>query len=288
MHRSVLLAGLLVIASPARAEETFAGCEAQAVARDGWKAICKAGWVLSAADGREELPAAELVNVLEQGLAQASQGKVRRSTLPLELPGKWTVIKLEVEGAKDVGPNFALVASTKIRQGSRVLSCTGIAATEEPCKRAMQAVAKTGWRSGPPPGLAHDRSAPSFAGRPYRVPKGCEVIKQQNATAIGCGGEPVLFWTEDTAAFATLDGFMTSQILQSGMKEGGPVPCSVDGVSTRCRSYLPKVASDARSAYVAQVSVRGQPVLVACLAAASTKPLPPPCAAILKVERPKP
>jgi hypothetical protein len=39
---------------------------------------------------------------------------------------------------------------------------------------------------------------------------------------------------------------MTENILGSGMKEGGPVPCSIEGVSAKCRPFLPTAASDAR------------------------------------------
>ena len=288
-HFCPIVVGLLFwLPAPARAENVFATCQAQAVTRDGWKAVCTEGWVLGVADGRDDPSVEQIIALAEQGLAAASKGRVQRGAGKVDLPGKWAVTRLSVEAAKEAGPSFALVASTQLREGARVLSCMGLPAGEEPCKRAMLAAARLTWRSGPPAALARDQSAPMFAGRPYRVPKGCEVVKQTNATAIGCGGDPVLFWGEQAEAFPTLESALTTNLLGSGMKEGAPVPCSIGGVSTRCRVFLPKAAAEPRSAYLGQATVRGQPVLVICLAGASTRPLPPACAAVLSLARPKP
>jgi hypothetical protein len=286
----ILVAGLLVCApSRVRAGNVFATCQAQAVARDGWKAVCSEGWVLTLADGRDELPVEEMLKILEQGLAGATKGKVIRGAGQVDLPGKgWTVTRLQVKEPKEQGPTFAVVAAGKLPAGSRVVSCMGLSETEETCKRAMQAAARSAWRSGPPATMPRDDSAPMFAGRPYRVPKGCEVIKQQNATAIGCEGEPVLFWGQQEEAFATLDSMLTGKLIESGMKEVAAVPCSVEGVSTKCRPFIPNAAGEPRSAYIARATVRAQPVIVVCLAGANTRPLPAACAAVLSLARPKP
>jgi hypothetical protein len=251
--------------------------------------MCSEGWVLSLADGRDEFPVEEQLKMLEQGLGAATKGRVIRGVGQVDLPGEgWNVTRLQVKDPKEQGPTFALVASGRVRGGNRVVSCTGVSESEQSCKRAMQAAAGTAWRSGPPAALARDASAPMFAGRPYRVPKGCEVIKQPNATAIGCDGEPVLFWGQQEEAFATLDSVLTAKLLESGMKEVAAVPCSIEGVSTKCRSFTPRAAADPRSAFIARATVRAQPVMVVCLAGASTRPLPAACATVLSLARPKP
>jgi hypothetical protein len=293
LHRRsvVVIAGLAVcVPQAARAENVFSTCQAQAVARDGWKAVCADGWVLSLADGRDDVPVEELLGVLEKGLGDATKGQVVRAAGQLELPGKgWKVTSLQVKDPKEAGPGFALVAAGKLREGTRVVSCTGLSQKQEACKGAIRAVASAAWRSGPPAELPRDQSAPTFAGRPYQVPKGCEVVKQQGATAIGCQGDPVLIWLDQAPdAFATVESVMIGQILQGGMKEAAAVPCSIQGVSTKCRTFMPKVATDARSAYMARTTVRSQPVMVVCLAGSSTRPLPAACASVLTLARPKP
>jgi hypothetical protein len=217
-------------------------------------------------------------------------GKVIRLAGQVDLPGKgWTITRLEVKDAKEAGPAFVLVAANKLPKGNRVVSCTGLSQGESACKRAMQAAAQTAWRAGPPAALPRTQSAtPMFASRPYKVPKGCEVIKQQNATAIACEGDPVLFWAQQAEAFATLDDVMTGKLFESGMKEAARVPCWIGGVSTNCRSFLPTVIGQQRSAYVGQATVRDQPVMVICFAGATFRPLPPACAAVLSLTRPKP
>jgi hypothetical protein len=286
----VLVVGsIFCLSLRAQADNVFAACQAQAVARDGWKAVCTAGWVLSLSDGRGDLAVEELLGALEEGLVTATKGTVIRERGQVDLPAKaWTVTRLQVKDAKEPGPTFALVGAGKLPGGTRVVSCTGLSENEGACKRAMQAAARTAWRSGPPAALPRDQAGPMFAGRAYPVPKGCEVVKQENAIAIGCQGEPVLFWSQQPEAFATLDSMMARNILGSGMKEVTPVPCSIDGVSTKCRSFMPKAATEPRSAFLAQATVRSQPVMVVCLAGASTRSLPPACAAVLSLAPLKP
>jgi hypothetical protein len=282
---SLLLAVGLVSSVPlrARADDIFAACQADAVARGGWKAVCK-DWVLSLADGRVRPTAEDALRVMEKALAELTGGQVSRAPGDAGPLGKgWTVTELKVEGSKESDPRFALVGDRRLAEGTRLLTCTGPSASKDVCKRAMQVAARTAWLSGPPAGLARDQSGPTFAGRPYRVPKGCEVMKQPHATAIGCAGHPVLFWTDHP--LAAVESAMTENILGSGMKEGGPVPCSIEGVSAKCRPFLPTAASDARSAYMGRATVRGQLVMVLCLVESRTGPLPAPCAEVLTVTR---
>lgn len=267
----------------------FATCQAQAVARDGWKAVCKDGWLLSLADGRDEFPPEELLDVMEKGLVSATKGQVTRAVAAVDLPGKgWKVTKLQVKDPKEPGPTFVLVGVGQLREGTRVLSCTGVSEHEEVCKRAMRATARAAWRSGPPAELSRDQSGPTFAGRPYRIPPRCEVVKQDNSTIVGCDGDPVLFWSHQAESFATLDTAMTGKILASGMKEVAPVACAIEGVSTKCRSFVPRAAAEPRSAFIAQATVRDHPVMVICLAGASTRALPAACAKVLSLAPSKP
>jgi hypothetical protein len=283
---STVLGVSVVDAGQAVAEEPFTGCKVVAPSKEGWKIVCGSGWLLSLADGPVDFILKNYLDAGATGLQSATHGQVRRETVPLALTGgEWKVVGLRVSEAQEPGPAFVFVAHVQRAEGLRVVTCTGTAESEGNCRRAIQAVAANRWRSGPPSSLPRDVTAAAIAGREYKAPKGCEVTTQPNATFVICKGEPTLLWAQPPNDLAAIAGILEAQMREGGMQESPPLPCTVEGVSTECRAFKSPGPGDKRMAYFARATVRTQPIAVYCLS--SDGRLPPACAGVMSLQRPK-
>lgn len=284
-----LLVSCLLCATPARgAEEVFSGCKATAVSREGWKAVCESAWLLSIADGPRSTPPKLLIDGIETGLRAATRGTVQRGPAAVVLPGGgWTVVKFEVKDAQEPGPGFALFAFADRPAGRRFLSCMGTTENEARCARALELIAGTPWRSGPPVSLARDTSAPKIAGRAYIVPDGCEVSTQPNASVVACSDQPVMFWAQPPNDIDVIENFIVANLPEEGLKESAAVPCSVQGSLAKCRLFKTIHTGDRRAAYFVRTTVRSQPLAILCLTKDSSRALPAACASVLSLESTK-
>jgi hypothetical protein len=279
--------GAALPARPAGAEEPFAGCKVNAPTPEGWKVLCRTGWLLSISDGAPGFRLPEYLDATATGLQAATRGQVHRQPVPLRLsPGQWIVDGLRVTEAQEPGPSFTLVAHTQRAEGLRVVTCTGLAANEARCKRAIQSVAANPWRAGPPASVPRNLPAAKIAGREYQAPRGCQVTTQPNLTFVGCNGEPVLLWAQPPNDLGAIEGLVTAQMNQSGMQERTRIPCWVEGIKTDCRVFRSGQPSDRRAGYFARATVRTQPIAVVCLS--SDGALPPACSSVMSLPRPRP
>ena len=252
----------------------FEGCTARSAAGIGWTYDC-GGLVARIGDAPIDIPRDSLIEGAINGFRSSVEGRLDDVATEYELVGHRVSghrVTMTRQGAIVVRGD--IVAISVDGRGSRLLTCVGTAekALPERCSALLDAMAVAPWRGDAAPGSRVESFTPVLAGRILDVPKGCAAAAQDNGGMMQCDGAPVLWWITNPVDPVGLQDRFFAHL--GGVPSR--LPCTIDSVATECRH-----AGDANNgAYSGHAIVRGQSVVVFCLAAGNN--VPAACAQVLR------
>jgi hypothetical protein len=287
-HRLALAAGLATALAgcglarppppqPGPAEAMTAGldgCQAGQVDRTTWRVQC-GGLVAQVHDPYGEPDQALLalgearVALVGGGVAQAAPAKVAlagasRSARRVTLASRGAPAKARATG---------LAAAVPFGEArTRLVWCVSSGADPGRCDRLADLLASLPWRAGPTPA---GHLPPELAGRPVVVPAGCEVLADPLGGDVSCSSTDGWRWRrvglrKDVAP----SDLEYAESADEARKQAPPptepvpeapangVPCSVDGVATRCE--VKEAWGGAMVTISTVATVREQPLELTC------------------------
>ncbi len=209
------------------------------------------------------------------GISQQAPPPLQRSDTPIELSGSphkavWIVDGNRTQYVVTVDPHA---------EGLRTFMCREGAGAESKCQARLEAAQKWAWGAGPPETIPRDIKEPTLAGRPYKLPAGCEFNASERAGGtVRCADRTIFTWIEFSAG-ETWKG--EEWAARFPLRANTTItPCIVAGIKTKCwNANAPE--EDGEVHISDEVVVRGTRLAVMCLHKGVGKPLPSACNSVL-------
>lgn len=212
------------------------------------------------------------------GISHQAAPPLERSDAPVQLNG--TPHKaVSIVDSKGVRYVVTLDAHP---EGMRAFLCSERDSVTLKCPSRLDAAQKWAWATGPPASIPREALKPMFAGRPLKVPEGCEFSSNGDAGGgMKCSDRTILTWVELSTGATWNAEEWASRVPIRGNRT--VAACAVAGITTKCWTTSAP-AEDAELHISDAVEVRGTRVAVMCLHKGIGSPLPAACSSVLSVK----